>query len=237
MSMTDEDWYDDLVKKYGTPSHATRPTDGDLQKWQGILPDLLLRYWREQGWGGLAKGQYWVCNPDLLRPVIEELFTGDPDIAPDDMIPIGYNALGRIDVYFGKGRTMTVDLPFGTVRWRDESINSYTKEPSSEFDVIYGRIASGAHRIDRRDEYGEKLFPKALKRLGELSTGTIYGFVPAYLMGGALKVENLQTLPIVEHLVFLASVQMPTLYDYDKPEDGEDGFGALKPRRLVGPQE
>lgn len=129
---TDEELYDELIQAVGKPAHTTYPTDAQLDKWRGRLPDLLLRYWQEQGWGSLGEGKYWVCDPDQLRPVMEEVFQEDPEFKPDDLIPIGYNALGMIDVYMGAKRTMSVDLVFGTVTWRDESLAS-EDVPASEF--------------------------------------------------------------------------------------------------------
>ncbi|MFP7675741.1 GAD-like domain-containing protein [Marivita sp. S0852] len=234
---TEQEWIDDTLQKYGPITDASYPSELELTKWQERLPDRLLQFWREYGWGAFSEGQFWTCNPEQLHAVIEEVFTGDPEFHPSDLIPIGYNALGMIVVYLGDGRTMTVDLPFGTVIWRDQSINSATGKPNSEFMVIFRKIRSGAHRLDWTDEDGTQIFPWALKNLGPLARGEIYGFVPAYSMAQRYPVENLQKLPIVEHLVFLASLQKPTLYDYEKPETGEGGFGTLVPKRLVGPQE
>lgn len=234
---TEQEWIDDTLQKYGPMENAVYPSADEHAKWQGRLPERLLRFWQDHGWGSLSKGQYWVCNPDQLRPVIEELFTDDPEFDLDDMIPFGYNAIGMIDVYFGAGRTMTINLPFGSVTWRDQSTNSATGKPNSEFMVIFRRIRSGAHILDWNDERGTPIFPWALENLGELTSGEIYGFIPAYAMGQRFPVENLQKVPLVEHLVFLASLQRPTLYDYVRPEGGQGGFGTLVPRRLVGPQD
>lgn len=231
---TDQDWYDALARKYGQPAHPHFPSQTDLAKWQEKLPDSLLNYWEQFGWGGFSDGQYWLCNPSLLMPVIEEVFTGDPDFFPEDLTPFGYNAFGVIDIFIGRGRTMTLDLPFGTVTWRDQSINTHTGEKNSDFLLVYRRFNSAARRLDWDDEEGAPLFPQARESLGTLGKRQMYGFVPAVVAGGANRVENLQIVPLVEHLVFLAEIKTPTLYDYLPSDD--DGIGTLVPRRLVGPQ-
>lgn len=52
---------------------------------------------------------------------MEQVFAGDPKYSTDDLILFGYNALGMIDVFMGRSSTMTVNLVFGTVIWRDQS--------------------------------------------------------------------------------------------------------------------
>lgn len=235
MAPTDDDFYNDTIKKYGPIAHSVLATSASIEKWRSDFPELLLKWWAEEGWGSLSNGQYWLCDPDQLRPVMEEVFEGDPEYTPDDLIPFGYNALGMIDVFMGQGRTMTINLPFGSIRWRDQSLNT-RGERNSEFQVLIRRIRSGAHRLDWNDENGIQIFPWVLKNLGPLAPGEIYGFVPAYSMTQRYPVENLQKQPLVEHLVFLASLQKPTLYDYEKPEGGQGGFGTLVPRRTVGSQ-
>lgn len=114
---TEQDYYDDLVQSFEPTIFPTYPSQDQLAYWRKRLPDFLLRYWSEQGWGSLSNGQYWVCDPDQFCPVMEEVFAGDPEYHADDLIPFGYNALGMIDVLMGQGRTMTIDLMFGTVTW------------------------------------------------------------------------------------------------------------------------
>ena len=233
---TDLDWYDDLVAEFGPVTAPRFPTEKDLQKWRGRLPDLLLRFWQEQGWGGNHDGKYWVCNPDVLRPVIDEVFAGDPEFEPSDLIPIGYNAFGVIDIFMGRGRTMSLDLPYAISSWRDDSFNTYTGKPESDFSCLYSRISLGAFRIDRNAETGAPMFPWAVEKLGPLGPNEIYGLVPAYAMTQRIPLENLRKLPVVEHLVFLAGLQAPTLYQYSLPTGDQGGFGSLTPLRRLGPQ-
>ncbi len=230
---TDEDWYDDLVNDYAPPAFQSFPTDDQIVYWRQRIPELMLRWWTEQGWGSLNNGKYWVCDPEQLRPVLEEVFAGDPEFRADDLIPFGYNALGMINAAMGQGRSMSIDLLFGTVTWQGPQ----EEFPESEFSgVYYNGIAIGAHRFEWKDEDDIPIFEWALKNLGPLQPGEIYGFVPAYSVTGDYPVRNLQKVPLVEHLVMLASLSPPTLYDYVMPEDGEPGFGTLIPRRKVGPQ-
>ena len=235
---TDEDFYTWLVEDNQTHGPRIYPTEAQLAKWRPRLPKLLLRYWETVGWGGFSRGKYWVCDPDYLRPVMEAVFEGDPDYAPDDLIPLGYNALGVIDVFMGQGRTMTVDLTDGFVTWRDESKLDDGRALSDYF-VIDGRLSEGMYANGelRLDSDGVDLFLPAVEQLGELQPGEIYGYFPALALGGANRVESLQKVPLIEHLLFLLELKTPTLYDYVRPDGEDGGFGTLIPRRMVGPQQ
>jgi hypothetical protein len=236
---TDEDRYGWFVEQNEPHGPRIFPTEAQLAKWRPRLPEPLLRHWQTVGWGGFNRGKYWVCDPDLLRPVIEALFTGDPDFHPDDLIPLGYNALGEIDVFMGRGRTMSLDLPDGFVRWRDGSKSLDGLRDVSDFAVIYHALDEGMYANGelRLDSDGADMFVPAAERLGELQSGEIYGFFPALALGGASRVENMEKAPLIEHLLFLIELKTPTLYDYARPEGDEGGFGTLIPRRFVGPQD
>lgn len=76
--------------------------------------------------------------------------------------------------------------------------------------------------------------PQARNALGPLAWGEIYGFVPALSLGGRNSIRYLQKMQMVEHLVFLASMEPPTLYEYQPPSEGQAGFGTVTPRRQIG---
>ncbi|WP_183735343.1 T6SS immunity protein Tdi1 domain-containing protein, partial [Rhizobium leguminosarum] len=86
------------------------------------------------------------------------------------------------------------------------------------------------------DENRKNMMPQAFETLGPLTWGQIYGFAPALNLGGRNILKNLQKMPLVEHLIFLASMEPPTYYDYTPPARGESGFGTVTPRRTIGPQ-
>ncbi|MNJ79554.1 hypothetical protein D3C77_776150 [compost metagenome] len=60
------------------------------------------------------------------------------------------------------------------------------------------------------------LFKSALKKLGQLKSDEMYGFVPALALGGAMELKNLQKVKTIEHLEFLS--QLSPLQDWAFPE-------------------
>lgn len=123
---------------------------------------------------------------------MEEVFHGDPEFSAGELIPFDCNAPGMIDVWTGAARRMSLDLVFGTATLRDKS-SAATGREISELQIIYGAIAGGACKMDWKDEDGAPLFDHALKRLGALGEGEIYGFAPACAAGGRYPAANLQT--------------------------------------------
>jgi len=54
------------------------------------------------------------------------------------------------------------------------------------------------------------------QRFAELDINSMYGFIPAIMLGGPDKLGNLEKVKIVEHLIFLS--QLTTLKPFDLPE-------------------
>ena len=95
----------------------------------------------------------------------------------------------------------------------------YPNDRSADIEEIgMERIAQNWFRtksfsyLDQEDANGKDGgFDYALKHLGQLDHGTLYGFVPALALGGPLKFENLQKLNAHVHLQILAALQAPEM--------------------------
>ena len=240
---TDEEWYEILILREGLPNHATTVQPDYIETFRGRLPDMLLRLWSEYGWGSWNQGKIWVWDPALLQPVIEAIFDGDPDYHSEDLIPFMYNAFGSIYMWRGDHRIVRFHwLDNYAIEQEYDNWNSRANVPVSEDQLIVRRLAAAIQTgrntgIPWRDETGADMLPQAIARLGELAPGEIYGFVPALSMGGANRVENLQRLPIVEHMMFLADVQHPMLHRYHPPPEIGQGFGEIEVVRPIGRQQ
>jgi len=67
-------------------------------------------------------------------------------------------------------------------------------------------------------EYNDlgNMFGRATKKLGMLQHDEMYGFVPAVMLGGSDKFENLKKVKAVEHLMILS--QLAELEPYNFPD-------------------
>ena len=55
------------------------------------------------------------------------------------------------------------------------------------------------------------MFEQALKKLGPLAPDELYGFEPALVAGGSLRVENLEKLNMLAHLSVLRELAEPSI--------------------------
>nr|WP_210304844.1 GAD-like domain-containing protein [Rhizobium sp. BK212] len=229
-------WFDEFLSAYKI-DNVIRPSAADVEAYRGKLPDFLLRFWTDHGWCSWSDGQYWLCNPSLPKPVLDYVFRGDPELDPKEMYAFGYTAFGEIDIWYGDAM-IRLNLPRGEVAVDNRGYNEeYQRRWTDE--VMLGLCFSGRFAPVTppwEDENQKNMMPQALETLGPLAWGQIYGFAPAVSLGGRKILKNLQKMPLVEHLVFLASMEPPTYYDYTPPARGERGLGTVTPRRTIGPQ-
>ena len=66
-------------------------------------------------------------------------------------------------------------------------------------------------RCDLDDESGQPLFKRALAKVGPLEEDEVYGFEPALVLGGKMRLENLAKLKLDVHLTILRQLASPTL--------------------------
>lgn len=128
-------------------------------------------------------------------------------------------------------------MMFGDVhKLPDESLHKPKSGDSFSDNFTIGVQISGPLDSDHSwtDDDGNKIFPAALKRLGRLAPGEIYGFVPALQLGGDSVVQNVHKFPIVEHLLLLASL---TEFRLKRYVDIPGTFGRLEDVRPIGSAE
>ncbi|MBP1853599.1 GAD-like domain-containing protein [Rhizobium halophytocola] len=231
------EWFSEFLGAF-TTSDVLHPTVAQIEAYRGKLPDYLLQFWMDHGWCSWSNGQYWLCDPALAKPVIDYVFMGDPDLDPEKMFAFGYTAFGEIDIWYGDA-TIRLNLLMDKVRVEPRYFNEEHQRFQTDKMMIGSSVAGRVSPAIApwEDPNYNNMMPQALERLGRLQWGEIYGFVPALSMGGQNSVDNLQKVRMVEHLVFLASLEPPTLYDYIPPADGEGGFGTVIPGRKIGSQE
>lgn len=205
----DEDFdyfYND--KGFGPPIYSEPVSDEIIQKYKGKLPDQLLKYWKAFGFSGWGNGLFWLVNPDEYQDVLDT-WLENIDTPPHEE-------------YFVFARTAFGDLYiWGTIHGRCLAISSVTSQifPSmeemakgKEDFIIQNFISTPSKKsTDFKDYKNKPLFDRAVKKYGELTKNEMFGFEPALVLGGEVKLENVRKLPIISHLQFLASLDTPRM--------------------------
>lgn len=169
-----------------------------MDRYRGKLPDQLLAYWEDHGWCGYGKGLFWTVNPQEYEPVLEA-WIGETQFMEEDAYHIiARSAFG--DLYFWgekNGACLEISAP--------DSLCIYQPSTMVGERMNFGVQAFFGSLFPDEIDF-EDLFNPALKKLGRLKYDEMYGFVPAIALGGPTKVDNLQRVKAVEHLVILAQL-------------------------------
>jgi hypothetical protein len=208
--MRDED-FEYFISKFGEANSRIEAPASAIQTWQGKLPDHLLMYWRDEGWCNYANGLFWTVDPDEYEVLVDEWLDGSPLEQIDSFHVIARSAFG--DLYLcgersGRSATLccapnaisavTNELKPKTPADRDSSIRSFF-------------CFSRRDRFDLQDDVGTPLFDRTLTKLGPLAADEMYGFEPALVAGGKMRLENLHKVKLDQHLTILRQMAAPTM--------------------------
>ncbi|GGB22134.1 aspartyl-tRNA amidotransferase subunit B [Agarivorans gilvus] len=190
-------------KKFGPAKSSKAVPAETINRIKGKLPDKLLEYWQEYGWSSYENGLFWTVNPDDWEPALEA-WIGDTEFMEKD----AYYVIARsafVELFLwgtNTGDSLSITPNYA---WLNPNFNMAQFEECGEdrLTQMFFSVKTKEH-LDFEDE--KPLFEKALNQLGELEHDTMYGFVPALALGGQAKLENLQKVSAVEHLVILAGL-------------------------------
>ncbi|WP_406610081.1 GAD-like domain-containing protein [Agarivorans sp. JK6] len=175
-----------------------------INKFKGKLPDKLLEYWQKYGWCSYAKGLFWTVNPEEWEPVLEAWIGNTEFMEKDAYHIIARSAFGEL-LFWGEntGHSLSINPIYGLVF---PSFNTSYERAKEDLELQLFFSSSSKDEFDIEDDSEEPMFDEALEVLGELEPDTMYGFVPALALGGQAKLENLQKVSAIEHLVILAGL-------------------------------
>lgn len=208
--MRDED-FEYFVSKFGEAMHRVEVPQTAIERWRGRLPNQLLTYWKEEGWCGYADGLFWTVDPDDYEDLVDEWLEDSPLEQIDAFHAIARSAFGDLFLLGesrGTGATINPLIHCISALQRDierKSINELNRDVSNFFSLRKLKYC------DLYDESGETLFERALQALGPLAPDEMYGFEPAIVLGGNMRLENLRKVNLDVHLTILRQLAAPTM--------------------------
>ena len=203
----------DTLEYYGGLVAHDKPDAAYLAKWRGRIPESMVGFWEEMGFGTMAEGSLTLRRPEDYSDVLAVLFGADPDFSAKDCHLLGFSAFAELYIWSERHAAGVVaTLPMGWVTCRRLTNPGYVGNPER---AVWGMMTSGETRLfDFSDEKDKPLYKRARKKLGALSYGEVHGFVPALSIGGSPKLENLHRLSAAEHFSILAQFDTPKLMDF-----------------------
>ena len=195
---------------FGPAIKATMPTQETLDFFKDKLPERLLEYWQEYGFCGWGNGIFWMVNPQDYHEILQTWLEGTEFAereknGSDSYYVIGRGAFGDLIVW-GKtsGRSIKINANFGMFFPRDGTKKLKERGEERSVELFFATMSKESY--DQDDVSESPLFERALNKLSPLEADEMYAFVPALVLGGVNKLENLQKVKAIEHLNFLAEL-------------------------------
>lgn len=236
-----ENPFGDILDVLGPMTDISPVTEAEAERYRGRLPDGLLRFWRQHGRGALLGGYAWLCDPALLRPVLDAVFAGDPEFKAEDIDVYLYSYDGRLSGWSPRHKTIGIDIigfePSCVAYGTPEGLFTVTGESMSPDLAVGHAIRGQLYDLDHDRDVDSDYFTPALGRLGPLAPGEIYGYFPSMRMGGSGEVDTMRKVKLVEHLLFVAQLGPLPLERYVPDfSDPARPHGRRETLRLLGPQ-
>ncbi|MBA5800666.1 MULTISPECIES: GAD-like domain-containing protein [Rhizobium] len=195
----------EIISKVGQPSHI-RPVPADvIEAYRGRVPDGLLEFWAEVGWCSFQDGYYWVSDPGAFSGLLKDVFRNDPEFAQADFVIFKYDAFGKLYGWQNDTKVITLDIaaynPVFSSQHDEQRPD--TGEHWSDDRYVANSISLAKEERSYFAEQDLNDFERALNALGPLNPGEIYGYSPAFALGGQGTPETLVKAPIIEHLLML----------------------------------
>jgi hypothetical protein len=165
-----------FVKTFKPSDNLSKPDKDTLEQVRNILPQEIIEFWNEFGFGNYAYGLIKIINPlDYMDSLYEWL--GRKDISK---LPVAVTGFGNI-FYYRKLSDNNEDISLLDIHYGKIDVCVYSlNEFFNSFIIDKGII---------KEVLKKELFEKALKKKGNLTKDEIYYFVPALMTGGGEEIK------------------------------------------------
>jgi hypothetical protein len=204
-----DEYFEYFISKFGEANARLAVPAEQIEKWRGKLPDQLLVYWSAEGWCSYADGLFWTVNPDDYEDLVDEWLAETPLEQVDSFHAFARSAFGDLFLCGEKnGSGVTLCCELNAISAQAKSLKPKS-DKGKDASIRSFFAASSMVDFDLDDEQGTPLFSRALAKLGPLESDETYGFEPALVLGGAIRLENLAKLKVDVHLTILRQLASP----------------------------
>lgn len=228
---------DDLFQNFldtnmsGPPIQGPAVPEATFEKYAGVLPDSLLRIWRNYGWAGCADGRFWLTDPDEWRSCFDEWLEPVELPVHDNYHVVARNAFGNLECWGERtGPSLALDVVFGELHLNDQSRNLQLHGRDALFRAWLLALEPGILDISRPD--GTGVFATARAALGQLTYGEVYAFLPAVTISGGVENSQLHRVSAVIQVGILAQYAPYELALYRHDHTGTTTGSLHRPNRV-----
>ncbi|HGY9625037.1 TPA: GAD-like domain-containing protein [Pseudomonas putida] len=193
-----------FIKTLGEPIFKQEASISTIDYYENKLPRQLLAYWAEHGWCGYGDGIFWTVDPHEYEGAVASWIDGTPLAKHDTYHVIARGAFGDLYLYGEKtGFSLSI-----------ASHLSHYCGNNRRFSNIDRHVQSFFLQAKKESNDFEGLFEAAKKKLGTLNHNEMYGFVPALAFGGDAKLEQIEKVKTIEHLIMLSQLSVLEPYSF-----------------------
>jgi hypothetical protein len=185
-----QDMFSEFFTKYPDYAVVERPSLQVINNYRDKLPNELIDFWQQYGFGIYMEGYLKIVNPDIYQPILNEGYGTENN----KELVFGVTGLGDFLVWVGDAIRL-VDFRHG-----DYTIIETGDDMTWFFDMDLAEDGF------LKSYFKKELFLPAKQRLGDLAFDECFGYVPILGAGGVEKVDNLQKVKIGEHISVIAQI-------------------------------
>jgi hypothetical protein len=198
-----------FVQKFGMGVRHAVVSNEFLDKYNDVLPNGLLGFWREEGWCSYANGLLWTVNPEHFSWLVDGWVRTIPDLPKSDYYVFARSAYGEFYCLSVDSRKiLTISCPRAMIV---VSKDIFKSEKSAEIATQTFFATARKEQFDFFDDNDQPLFARACEKLGSLSVNEIYGFAPILPMGGRTSIDHLRKINMDVHVDIIRQSATPTM--------------------------
>jgi hypothetical protein len=183
--------FEKFLETFASSKDNVKASKETLECYQGKLPDELLSFWAQYGFGFYGDGIVRIVEPSNYQAAVN-MYLGRED---DSRLPILMTGFGDI-FYYRKVQEDVDDVSIIDIHHRHVDVVTWDLPSFFEDFIVDEDIIENVLR--------KKLFESAVKEKGKLKRGEIFYFVPALMLGGGeeLKFVDKGNARIHQELLF-----------------------------------
>ncbi|MDR2088967.1 MAG: DUF1851 domain-containing protein [Clostridiales Family XIII bacterium] len=167
-----------FVESYKPQNNLIKPTKETLDLYKTMLPDSMLDFWKEFGFGNYADGLIKIIDPSDYMAVLRMWLGLDADDC--SRIPILITGFG--DVFYYRKLTETdEDVSFLDIHYRKIEVCTWSLTQFFEDYITNERVSN--------ELFKTSLFVESIAKKGALRHEEIFYFTPALVLGGGEEIK------------------------------------------------
>lgn len=196
-----ERWLGQL-DRYPVTDRVVTMSEVHLQRFDGVVPEFLIRIWRRFGFAGLFDGAIWFTDPLEWADVAAEMLRGVtvPGWPAGSLVlPLARSAFGEF-WFYSPGNSGWLGVHPGTGHMNADGTAKYDGEPDAD-------IMSWFNRINDYPSLIEPEFTLLDEVCGTLAYDECYAYTPALTAGGKARDTHASLVLMRDHLHLLDNLR------------------------------